>query len=526
MGYANQRPQSVLFEAERRRSSISSVPSPQTNPSSPVKKKRTPRWSDVWLKNTKSLEHVIVAMQLQSLSKDSHIPTPNSKTKPLLANFCKIDRTLLLSDELLLRILSKLPDSQRNSTFLVCKRWLNLQGRLVRSLGVMDLNFLLSGRLISRFPNLNRVDLVSGSLMSSRNSGILLSNRIFSMHVDSWFLPIPGVGEEIILDNMVIDRGLKTLASGCPNLRKLAFIGGSELGLLSVAEECVTLQELELHKCNDNLLRGIAACENLQILKLVGNVDGLYSSVVTDIGLTILAQGCKRLVKLELNGCEGSFDGIKAIGQCCQMLEELTLCDHRMDNGWLAGLSFCENLKTLRIMSCRKIDPNPGPDEYLSPCPALERLHLQNCQLRDRKSARALFITCGAAREIFISDCWGLVDGIFSFASHCWRVKFLSLEGCSLLTTEGLESVILQWNELQSLRVVSCKNIKESSISPALSSLFSTFKDLKWRPDSKSLLPSSLIGTHMGKKGGRFFKKTWDIKVLPGVYDHTSARQT
>ncbi|KAA0044645.1 F-box protein [Cucumis melo var. makuwa] len=492
MGFANHRQQSVLLEGERRRSSISSVPSPQTNPNSPVKKKRTPRWSDVWLKNTNTLENVIVAMQLQSFSKDSHIPTPNSKTKPLLANFCKIDRTLLLSDELLLRILSKLPDSQRNSNFLVCKRWLNLQGRLVRSLRVMDLNFLLSGRLILRFPNLNRVDLVSGSLMSSRNSGILLSNRILSMHVDSWFLPVPGVGEENILDNMVIDKGLKTLASGCPNLRKLAFIGGSELGLLSVAEECETLQELELHKCNDNLLRGIAACENLQILKLIGNVDGLYSSVVTDIGLTILAQGCKRLVKLELNGCEGSFDGIKAIGQCCQM----------------------------------KIDPNPGPDEYLSPCPALERLHLHNCQLRDRKSAKALFVTCGAAREIFISDCWGLVDGIFSFASHFWRVKFLSLEGCSLLTTQGLESVILQWNELQSLRVVSCKNIKESSISPALSSLFSIFKDLKWRPDTKSLLSSSLIGTHMGKKGGRFFKKTWDMKVLPGVHDHTSTRQT
>lgn len=54
-------------------------------------------------------------------------------------------------------------------------------------------------------------------------------------------MPIPGVGEENIIDNMVIDRGLKALALD------LAFIGGSELGLLGVAEECETLQELELH---------------------------------------------------------------------------------------------------------------------------------------------------------------------------------------------------------------------------------------------------------------------------------------
>ena len=87
------------------------------------------------------------------------------------------------------------------------------------------------------------------------------------------------------------------------------------------------------------------------------------------------------------------------------------------------------------------------------------------------------------------------------------RVASLSLEGCSLLTTEGLESVILSWKELESLRVVSCKNIKDSEIPPSLSTLFSVFKELKWRPDTKSLRPSSLLGTGMGKKGGKFFKR-------------------
>lgn len=305
----------------------------------------------------------------------------------------------------------------------------------------------------------------------------------------------------------VIDNGLNALASGCPNLRRLQVIGASEMGLLSVADECPTLQELELHMCSDNVLRGIAACANLQILKLVGNVDGFYNSVVSDIGLTILAQGCKRLVKLELFGCEGSFDGIKAIGKCCQMLEELTFCDHRMDDGWVAALSYCENLKTLRFLSCKRIDSNPGLDEYLGSCPTIERLHLQKCQLRDKKSTAAMFSVCRAAREIILQDCWGLDNSMFSFAIICRRVKLLYLEGCSLLTTEGLESVIHSWKELQSLRVVSCKNVKDSEISPTLATLFTTLQDLTWRPDTKSLLPSSLVGISMGKKGGKFFKR-------------------
>ncbi|XP_044467555.1 F-box protein At5g51380-like [Mangifera indica] len=474
-----------------------------SNPNTSVK--RTPStWTNLWLKNTKPLKNVVFTMKFQQ-----SLSTPTSKLskndKPVISNFSKFDRTLLLSDDILLTILSKLPLSQRNANYLVCKRWLNLQGRLVRSLRVLDWDFLVSGRLISRFPNLTNVDLINASLVSPRNSGVLLSHKFLSVHVDSWD---PRFYEHnMLLPVEMIDKGLANLASGCPNLHRLVVIGASELGLLSVGEECLTLQELELHKCSDNVLRGIAACENLQILKLVGSLNGFYSSLVSDIGLTILAQGCKRLVKLELSCCAGSFDGIKAIGQCCQMLEELTFVDHRMDDGWLAALSYCENLKTLRFVSCKRMDPSPGPDEYLGYCLALERLHLQKCQLRDKKSVRALFRVSKAVREVMFQDCWGLDNDIFNSASVFRRVKFLSLEGCPLLTTEGLEYVIRSWTELENLSVMSCKNVKAGEVSPALSTLFSTLKELKWRPDTKSLLASSLMGTGMGRKGGKFFKK-------------------
>ncbi|KAF5732290.1 F-box protein [Tripterygium wilfordii] len=429
-------------------------------------------------------------MQLQSFSThDSTDCKSNiSKAETLVPNFSNMDLTRLLSDELLLMVLSKLPDSQRKPNFLVCKRWHNLQGRLVRSFKVLDWNFVQSGRLTIRFPNLTQVDLINACLVSPRNSGIWLSHGKFSMRLDSRFSLNSRVLEEHLLSVEMIDKGLKALASGCPNLRKLVVIGASEVGLLSVADECSILQELHLHKCNDNVLRGITAFQNLQILKLVGSVDGLYCSLVSDIGLTILAQGCRRLLRLELSGCEGSFDGIKAIGQCCQMLEELTLCDHRMDDGWLASLSYCENLKTLKIVSCERLDPNPGPDKYLGSCPALERLHMEKCRLGNKMGVRAMFRVCETVKEMVIQNCWGLENDNFSLASTCRRVKLLSLEGCSLLTAEGLEAVFLSWNKLQSLRVVSCKNIKDGEVSPALWTLFSTLKEFKWRPDTKSLV--------------------------------------
>ena len=93
-------------------------------------------------------------------------------------------------------------------------------------------------------------------------------------------------------------------------------------------------------------------------------------------------------------------------------------------------------------------------------------------------------------------------------------MKFVSLEGCSLVTTDCLESVILSWKEIESLRVVACKNIKDRDITPALSALFSLLKELKWRPDTKSLLPPGVLGTCVGKKGGKFFKSILDHKLL------------
>ncbi|KAM0072513.1 putative leucine-rich repeat domain superfamily [Helianthus debilis subsp. tardiflorus] len=416
------------------------------------------------------------------------------------------DYTLLVSDQVLTVILSNLAKSQQLSSCLVCKRWLKISGGLVKSLRLLDWDFLDSGRLGFRFPNLIDVDIVQACIISPRNSGICLSNKFVSIHVNSFISDNECVWKPDFLSTRAVDRGVRILAQGCPNLRRLVLCGVSIEGLVSIANECLALQELELCSCTDLDLKGLAGFRNLQILKLIGSVNGLYDSVISDIGLTILAQVCPRLLKLELVGCEGSYDGIKAIGQCCQMMEELTLCDHKLEGGWLAALSYCTNLKTLKFQSCKFIDPNPGPSEHLGSCPTLEELYLERCQLRDKQGLGALFLVCEAVRDLVFADCWGLDNNAFSAASVCRRVSSLSLEGCSLLTMDGFEPVVHSWKEVKRLKVVACNNIKDSAMSPELATLFSLLKELKWRPDSKSILSSGLEGTGVWQRGGRSFK--------------------
>lgn len=481
-------------------------PIPIPPPTSLNSKTRTLSLPELWFKE-QALKHVTLKMKSLSNSPLASPPSDPDKIFGLPSNDpTRPDYTSLLSDELLLQVFNNVPISQYVSNSLVCKRWLFLHGRLVHSIKVIDFGFVNSGRVFTRFPNLENIDIVHACIKMPRNSGILITRNNLSIYVGTKLLSGGFIEENDILSSDLIDNGLQLISKSYPNLRRIVVFGTSENGLLSVSSKCEMLQELELHCCGDMSLKGISGCRNLQVLKLIGCVDGFYNSVVSDIGLTILAQGCRRLVKLELCGCEGSYDGIKAIGQCCQMLEELTICDHRMDGGWLAALSFCENLKTLRLQSCKSVDSSPGLLEHLGSCPTLEELHVQRCQMRDKQAVKALFLVCENVREIVLQNCWRLEDEVFAAASVCRRVRLLSLEGCSLLTTGGLESVILNWKELKRLTVISSNNIKDSEITPDLATLFSVLKELKWRPDSRSLLSSGLAGTGVGNKGGRFFK--------------------
>ncbi|XXG62317.1 hypothetical protein AAC387_Pa05g0694 [Persea americana] len=345
------------------------------------------------------------------------IISPDNQTltleKKAVDDFKAIDPTSLLSDSLLLRIFSLLPSSQYLPNSLVCKRWLALHGRLRRSLKLLD-----SSSFTSRFSDLTEIDLIAASVHSQSprsSSYIFLTLPIHSDDSAARF-----VLDELFLPPDYIDIGLRTLSSGCPNLWKLTLIAETKAGLASIAAECPTLQELELHRCTNDVLSTIASFENLQILRVIAFVEGLYDdSSISDVGLTILAHDCRCLVKLELSGCEGSYEGISAIGPCCPMLEELTLCDHWMDGGWLAPLSFCGNLKTLRLEGCKKVDANPGQVEHLGLCLALKTLQLRRCQLQDKESLSTLFIVCATVREIIFQNFWGLDNDMFSIASIC-----------------------------------------------------------------------------------------------------------
>ena len=63
--------------------------------------------------------------------------------------------------------------------------------------------------------------------------------------------------------------------------------------------------------------------------------------------------------------------------------------------------------------------------EHLGCCPAIEKLQVQRCNLRDKQGLDALLMVCGSVRELEFQDCWGLEDDIFNLAINCRYVCVL-----------------------------------------------------------------------------------------------------
>lgn len=174
-----------------------------TSPKSPLRRRRS-SWTGTWLNHQTTSFKQAVSAVIQAQS-------PRSRFKSLSSDFSDVDRTLSLSDSLLLKILEKLPESQNEDVSLVCKRWLSVQGRRLRSMKVFDWEFLLSGRLVSRFPKLTSVDLVNACFNPSSNSGILLCHTSISFHVSTDSSLNLNFVEESLLDNEMVDKGLRVL---------------------------------------------------------------------------------------------------------------------------------------------------------------------------------------------------------------------------------------------------------------------------------------------------------------------------
>lgn len=276
----------------------------------------------------------------------------------------------------------------------------------------------------------------------------------------------------------------------CENLR------GEELGRLTL---CKPLTELNLKCCYalvDSGLSSLGALTSLEILHL----NECWQ--ITDAGLSCL-KGMTRLHELNLTGCrnispppnDGSISLFQNLGRVSSLY--MRGCD-RLRGGAFKDMSFMTSLVHLDLSGCRELS-----EETLNPLSSLislKILRLQHCVGLHGANALAALESLSALTYLTLSGCtripgsaWRSLSKLGSLkqlylegfimqgdaaasavSNSCPLLEFVSFQGCSSLTDEGL-AALGQLHNLETAFLGDCNFLTGSGFenwtTPSLTSL-------------------------------------------------------
>ncbi|CAL0306264.1 unnamed protein product [Lupinus luteus] len=299
-----------------------------------------------------------------------------------------------------------------------------------------------------------------------------------------------GIGDDSLDDN-VLKQGCKTLKkldiSGCQNI---SHIGLSKLTSISGSVEQLILADGS---------PVIFSCFRILFILLKLQVDDFKFSIAANhchfiIQVTLaLADGLNKLSMLQsivLGGCLVTSSGLKAIGNLCISLKELSLskCMGVTDEALTFLVSKHKDLRKLDITCCRKIT-DVSIASIANSCINLTSLRMESCTIVPREAFVLIGQKCQYLMELDLTDnevddeglksisrcsrlsslkvgiCLNITDrGLAYIGKCCSKLKELDLYRSTGITDLGIAAVCRGCPDLEMLNTAYCTNITDSSL--------------------------------------------------------------
>ncbi|KAL3531628.1 hypothetical protein ACH5RR_005149 [Cinchona calisaya] len=312
----------------------------------------------------------------------------------------------------------------------------------------------------------------------------------------------------------VTDIGIGCIAVGCRKLRLLSLkwcLGVGDLGVGLIAVKCKEIRSLDLsylpitNKCLPSILKlqyledlALEGCfgiddDSLAALKpgckSLETLDMSSCQNVSHVGLSSLTSstGCLRqlilaygspvtlaladslqklsmLQSIKLDGCEVTCSGLKAIGNWCISLRELSLskCLEVTDEGLSSLVTKHRDLRKLDITCCRKIT-HVSIAHITNSCTSLTSLRMESCTLVSAEAFVLIGQRCQFIEELDLTDNEINDEGLKSI-SRCSRLSLLKLGICLNITDEGLIHIGMCCSKLKELDLYRSAGITDSGI--------------------------------------------------------------
>uniref|UniRef100_A0A7N0UNI5 F-box domain-containing protein n=1 Tax=Kalanchoe fedtschenkoi TaxID=63787 RepID=A0A7N0UNI5_KALFE len=152
---------------------------------------------------------------------------------------------------------------------------------------------------------------------------------------------------------------------------------------------------------SDAALEAVSGCPELEILRLIKTPE------CTNLGLKVVAERCKLLRKLHIDGWKANRigdEGLIAVAKHCPKLQELVLIGVNPTNSSLEPLALnCVNLERLALCSSDTV----GDAEIsciAAKCTALKKLCIKSCPVSDQ-SMEALAKGCPNLVKVKVKKC-------------------------------------------------------------------------------------------------------------------------
>ncbi|PSS17671.1 F-box/LRR-repeat protein [Actinidia chinensis var. chinensis] len=313
---------------------------------------------------------------------------------------------------------------------------------------------------------------------------------------------------------LITDMGIGCIAVGCRKLRLISLkwcLGVGDLGVNLVAVKCKEIRSLDLsylpitNKClpailklqylEDLVLEGcfgidddslavlkqgcksletldMSSCRNVSHVGLSSLTSGAaslrqlilaYGSPVTP-ALSDSLQKLSTLQSIKLDGCPITCSGLKAIGNWCVSLREISLskCMGVTDEGLSSVVTKHKDLRKLDITCCRQIT-HVSIAHITNSCASLTSLKMESCTLVPKEAFALIGQRCHLLEELDLTDNEIDDEGLKSM-SRCSKLSSLKLGICLNITDEGLTHIGMCCTNLTELDLYRSAGITDSGI--------------------------------------------------------------
>lgn len=242
-------------------------------------------------------------------------------------------------------------------------------------------------------------------------------------------------------------RGLRaySLAAALPCLRKLH---------LDERTSCIG-------GITNDFARAIAIhCPKLMDLEIRFAKYSIPAELFTDVGLTLLAEGCTQLRSLSLKNCDGISDrSLYALAAYCPSLQTLSFggySEHLTDGGFTVLFEVCDQISTVLLSSKLLKVTNESVFSLAQHCPQLQRVKLtasmtdSTLEYLAKHNARLEQVDLKRSRRMTSPAVWNLLQACPSIHRLCVPIRLGLLE---LLLFKGVQVKVVnhpgkEWHEL------------------------------------------------------------------------------